>query len=322
MKKFKNFYSRSNSDFIVASIFVFILTYAFTIILAPYHFGGDQEHYVNAYNSIRGLALLDAYEVYPTIIHTVEPIHFFIIWIFSSIGIEKNHVMAVANSLLAILFYIVLRKKGNTIPIAIILLFSSYYIMTMFFTLERTKFAFIFFFLYLLNRKIVFLILSIFSHTLILIPIGCHFISRYLTKQQLVKDFKSSIPVYCVKIIGVVTLIFLIYEYFGTHLGDKFSAYYNEKQSQDAIDGWQISIMLIMTLLTTKDKIKPGIYFILLIILASLIGGARVNMLSYFGFLFYSNSNTSLYKFFSVILAMYFSFKCIIYGSVIINLGG
>lgn len=322
MELFRN-YIKFDIHFFAAHALIIAATFTFSLYLAPYHTGGDQEHYSNAYSAMQGLSLIDAYELYPTIIHTVEPAHFFIIWMFSSIGVEKNVLMAVANSLLATLFFSALRIKGNPLPLALLLLFSNYYLMTMFFTLERTKFAFIFFLIYLQNKRLKYIALAIFSHILVLIPIVSHFLANYLaTPKESSSLKKESSALKWLKMTALLAVLFYIFDFFGAHISDKFAAYAQEKQLTNTVDGWQIFLILAFTFLSSNSKKVPLIYFVILLALTSQIGGARVNMLAYFGFLFYSSPSNKNYKFFAFLLAIYFSYKCYIYADVIVNLGG
>ena len=323
MIKALEFEYKLSNEFILTYTFILIATYVFSLLIAPYHIGGDQVHYNNAYIAVKGLSLLDAYDVYPTIIYTVEPIHFLIIWIFSSVGIEKNALMAVANSILAALFFFTLRRRGNSLPMAVLLLFTSYYLMTMFFTLERTKFAFIFLLMFINSKKAIYLILAIFAHTLILIPVIFHLTATYLVgEKQITLNASRSRKLYFIKFIALSILLYIIFDYFGEHVKDKFLAYSAETQSENLVNGWQIFIMMAMTMLSSNNKKVPFFYFILLFGLALQIGGSRVNMMSYFGFLFYSNATQSNFKIFTLVLSPYFIYKCYVYGDIVVSMGG
>ena len=71
------------------------------IFFAPYYFGGDQYHYSRIYDAVKNLSLLEAYASYNAQIVSREIGHFVVIWVTSGLGIEKNLVMALANSILA-----------------------------------------------------------------------------------------------------------------------------------------------------------------------------------------------------------------------------
>ncbi|MEN9659559.1 MAG: hypothetical protein RL571_3024 [Pseudomonadota bacterium] len=312
-----------NKEFVVAGFFIFIVTYAYSLFLAPYHFAGDQEHYNNAYSAITGYSLLNAFEIYQTKIFTVEPGHFFIIWIFSQVGLEKNIVMAAANSLLAVLLFLALRKKGNGLPISFLLVFSNYYLMAMFFTLERTKFAFIFLLLFLVMRKYYFLVLAAISHTFILIPVFFYLFAQYLCKKKLLG--KGSVRTHLISLakFACLTIVsYLIWLYFGVQFVDKFSSYNEEKQMANGVGGLQVLVMLVFTMLSTNRRKEAFVYFILLFALETQIGATRVNMLAYFSFLFYSEASNRNYKLFSLIVAPYFIYKCYVYFDAIVTWGG
>ncbi len=175
-----------------------------------------------------GLDLIEALRVYPTIIHTAEPVHLLIIWVFSSIGIEKNTLMSVANALLAVLFAkFIHQKKGAGILMTIWITFSSYYLYTMFFTLERTKFAFIFILVFLLTQKRRWLLFAVFSHSLMLIPVALNLLGQRLFGQKSKLSFypgKNQI-LKVVRTLVVIGFLTLLFSNLGEHIYYKFLTY-------------------------------------------------------------------------------------------------
>jgi len=124
-------------------LFIVVTTYLFSIILGPYHTAGDQEHYNLAYSTIGNAPLIEAFEIYQTIIHTVEPANFFIAFFFEFRNREKPDHVSFKRTARCTFFHDIVKKGCNPI-LGTVLLYSNYYLMTMFFTLERKKFAFIF----------------------------------------------------------------------------------------------------------------------------------------------------------------------------------
>ena len=80
---------------------VVILVFIGSLFFAAYYIGGDQAHYIRVYDEIKNLSLLDAQRLYRASLVSWELGHFSVIWATSSLGIEKNLVMALANSTLA-----------------------------------------------------------------------------------------------------------------------------------------------------------------------------------------------------------------------------
>lgn len=294
---------------------IFVLTFILSFIIAPFHVEGDQVHYSKAYEAIAGLDLVNGLSVYQTIIFTVEPVHFFIIWLFSSLGVEKNLLMATANALLAVLFAKFLRKKGASLLMVIWITFSCYYLHTLFFTLERTKFSFIFMLAYLLYKQRIWILASVFTHTLTLIPTTVNIFSQKLSrlKSNLPRDIsKTSLPKMS-KIIIAVAFLLLLYNVFSIHIFYKVSAYYNENLGNNYLEGWASLFLCGATLMSARDKRITLLFFLSLFVLSTLIGSSRINMIGYFAFLYFSNFQHQAFKLGSVVLGLYLQYKSFIY---------
>lgn len=302
---------------------IFMLTFVISFIVAPFHVEGDQVHYSKAYKAIAGLGILEAQMVYKTIIYTTEPIHFFIIWIFSSLGVEKNLLMAFANAVLSVLFAKVLHQKGAGFLMVIWITFSCYYLYTMFFTLERTKFAFIFVLLYLLSGRRVWVLISIFTHNLMLIPVGLNILGHNLiakTKNQKKNSYKYSLKV--LKIFVSAFILFLLYNSFSVHLYYKFLAYYHENLSNEYFEGWASLVLCGVTLMSARNKKIVILFYCGLLLLAFLMGSSRINMIGYFTFLYFSNFQHQAFKVSVVMFGLYLQYKTFLYLGNIYYFGG
>ncbi len=314
----------SLSLFQLLLILIVTLTFAFSYVVAPYHFGGDQAHYIKAYSEMAGLSLGDALYEYPRIIHTAEPIHLLIVWVTSSLGLEKNFVMAAANALLVSLFAQYLRRRGAGILMVVWMTFSAYYLQTMFFTLERTKFAVIFMLIYLLSQRRWWILVAVFTHVMMLIPLVLVMIgqnSPAVSTTVKTDRFNCSLRKIILFVFGLV-FIAVVINSLGAHLHYKFLAYYNENLISDSFVDWQLLLLCCLTLLTSKEKNKVLVFYVGLLVLAALVSGARVNMLGYFGFLYFSNFRLRAFRFSAFLLGCYFFQKSWLYISNIYNYGG
>ena len=74
-----------------------------TIIIAPWHNGGDQIIYIAVYTQVSNRNFWDALIHYQGAIAAIDIIHFIYIYIFSNMGLSKNIAMGIAN---AYLFYL------------------------------------------------------------------------------------------------------------------------------------------------------------------------------------------------------------------------
>jgi hypothetical protein len=305
-------------------LLIFCLTFTFSILLAPYHTEGDQVHYNLAYALLGGLSLGEAFDVYPTVVHTVEPIHLLLIWFASSFGFDKNLFMGFSNSFLAVLFALYLRKKGASLFLMLFVTFSAYYLQAMFFTLERTKFAFIFMLLYLLTHRRWWVLVSVFTHSLMLIPLILNLLGEKLfgLKSKLQIDlFKSFWLKLLELVIGVVFLILLVSSQ-GEYLYGKFTYYADENSSNSIFEGVELIALCFLTLLTTKYKRKALLFFVGLLFLTIIIGGSRINMIGYFVFLYLSNLKHLAFKFSVIIIGCYLLYKSWTYLTIIYYFGG
>lgn len=303
---------------------IFLLTFALSLIIAPFHVEGDQVHYSQAYTVIAGLGFEEALLVYKTIIYTDELVHFFIIWIFSSLGVEKNLLMASANSLLAVLFAKFLRQKGANLLMVVWITFSAYYLHTMFFTLERTKFAFIFMLIYLISQHRKWILMAVFTHTLTLIPLALNIISQKIFKPKSTQQRNmsgSSLPK-IFKITVAVAFLLLLFDVFGVHLHDKFFAYYNENKNNDFFEGWSLLFLCGATLMTARDRRITLLFYLGLLVSAVLMGSSRINMIGYFAFLYFSNFQHQAFKLSVAVMGVYLLYKTWVYLANIYYFGG
>lgn len=306
--------------FYILLLGILIITFILSIYVSPFHIHGDQEHYTEAYYSINNLPITEGWLVYKNIIYTSEPIHFFIVWLFSSLGFEKNVIMAFFNCLLAILFAKFLLKKKYNILLIFLIYFSNYYLFTMFFTLERTKFAFIFLLAALLTNKKIFLLLSVFTHSIMLFPIFGFLSSKYLNfisinKNNLLSNADKATSK--IKIAGFILFCSLIYVYLGDHLISKFNSY-----AFIGFEIYQIIIIFFLTIISASNKSEVFIFYFFIMISIIILGGDRLNMLGYFAFLYYRDSPLSRYKYLIFIPISYFFIKTILYLNMIITTGG
>ena len=136
---------------------------------SPFYYDGDQVNYINAYNNMHGSSLFEGFLIYQSSITTLEPIHFFLTWIFTNLNIDKILIMSIINSLLSLLLARILQKLNTNSIIIYFILFTNFYLLVLYFSAERLKFSFIFLSLALLNfenkkKLILFLLLSIFTH--------------------------------------------------------------------------------------------------------------------------------------------------------------
>ncbi len=310
----------SNIQFKVFIAFIFFITFIFSLYLSPFHIYGDQEHYNEAYYAVRSESFTDAWLKYTSIIYTGEPIHFSIIWFFSSLGLDKNLVMSFSNSLLAILYSKYLFDKKFSILLIALILISNYYLLTMFFTLERTKFAFIFFLLGLIYRNRFFYLVSVFTHSLMLFPLISYIVCKLFNFNNLVNSrHMKRISSKSTKL-GILGLLFLgifLYYFLGDHLVSKFNSY-----AFINFEIYQILIIFLFSLKTALNRNEVFVFFTIIIISIIILGGDRLNMVGYFAFLHFGDLRKLLFKQLILLLVCFYFIKSLIYVNMIITIGG
>jgi hypothetical protein len=190
----------------------------------------------------------------------------------------------------------------------------------MFFTLERTKFAFILFFIALLNkRKIVFLI-SIFTHSIMLFPIFAYLTSKYISTINILKKNivqKNNKLKNTFNLLAFILTCIFVYFYLGEHLNSKFNSY-----AFIDFEIYQILIISFFSYITATYKSEALIFFLIIIISIVVLGGDRLNMLGYFAFLHFGNIKNPLFKNITLLLMIYYLIKSVVYINMIITTGG
>jgi hypothetical protein len=314
----------SNTTFFALLAFIFLVTFVFSFILAPFHVEGDQVHYVHAYEAMAGLGIIDAFNKYQSIIFTAEPFHFFIIWLFSNLGVEKNLLMAFANALLAVLFAKYLRLKGSGFLLLIWIVFSTYYLHAMFFTLERTKFAFIFLLFFLLTFHRWWIFLAVLTHSMLLIPVALVAIGKKLftVHQHAHNKLTKKYTYYLYNLLYAVVIIFIFFQILGIHLQYKFFAYFSKDASLGVFDLLPIVIFGAATFMTCKDKKNVLFFYSSLLVLSILLGGTRIDLIGFFGYLYFSNFSHQVFKFSIFVFGVYFLYLSWMYILNIYHYGG
>ena len=151
-------------------LYVFLCASAFLLsfIVSPYHFNGDQVHYQKVYSALKETDIWTGRQIYLYNISSYEYVHFLVVWVSSNLNFNKTIVMSVMNALLTALFTQFLLRKTENRVLVFALVVTNVYIYTMFFTLEKLKFGFIFLLLAINFRKQLWLIFSSFAHVQIL----------------------------------------------------------------------------------------------------------------------------------------------------------
>lgn len=316
---------RISAFFDPSGLVVFAIAFLLSFVISPYHVNGDQEYYNKAFLAAKGFGFFDFIPVYQSIVFTAEYPHAFILWIVSYLGLAKVFFMSLANGFLAFLFAKLLRAKGYSYTLVFCIIFSSFYTYTLFFTLERLKFAFIFLFLFLLTSRKIFLFFAPLAHLSLIIPVFAAMQSRLLADalpRLFSRLFLGKTYVYS----GLIFLSLgsLVSGLFYQHIVDKQYLYTLESVEPTRILLYILSfgLFLAIALICSSNKLEICIFFAILFLPAAMFDAQRFNMFAYFGFLFYSNPVKHINNSFVLLLCSYLGFRSINYFHIIVTQGG
>lgn len=302
-----------------------------SLIVAPWHYGGDQIIYTRVYNEINKYNLTDALLHYQGQIASLDLVHFFYIYIFSVLNVEKNIAMGMANSTMMFLFSKTIFRYIRPSFIAALFIVSNYYILSLGFTLERLKFAVLFLFLALyldknVKLRIMALALSIAAHysILILIIIGGLYITFQPKKECRIHAVNTVLSLNTTKVFALIVLIFVLINI--ETIGWKLDAYLFVDERENTFSAVFKTLIMFIMAWYVMGNCSPKLIFIFapLILLSFLIEPARINFFAYMFLLYISLTSTYSKRKMRVLVlsSIYFSFTGINYLIMIYNYGG
>jgi hypothetical protein len=287
---FSNFkVSRNAVTLFAVSLGVFL----FSLYLAPYYYDGDQVTYTNVYEAVSGHSVVDGFLVYQGHISSVEPIHYLIIWMASNLGLEKNHLMAFSNSILAYLLVKFFLEWRVSLYVALAIIFTNFYVLVLYFSAERLKFSFIFLLLSLLYSRqhklsYAFAGITVLAHAQqILIYVAILFASLMSSVLNFLKTASFSLR-YKWPVIGFTFLALAVLSFMSGQIASKFSLYNSVAQENSLISIWKSVILFVLALLYSSTRLKTVFIFFIILSAVVLVGPERVNMIAYCFFMFYA----------------------------------
>jgi hypothetical protein len=297
------------------ALFVFMAS----LLFAPFYVSGDQVFYQLTYENMADRNLIEAYSLYPKYTSSSEFGHFFITWLASGFGIEKNLVMAVVNSLLAFFLMKLFEKWRVSLFVASTICITNFYMLVLYFAAERLKFSVLFFVMsayYLQNKKTsyAFSLLAIFSHVQILIMYAAllspkFFLSDFFRTGSISKQKSKGV---LVSTLAFVTAAILIWIFMGYQISSKIEYYVAAKSGERIpLEFLQAISIFCLTLLYTKKRAEAALTFIPIFIAISLIGGENVNLFAFAIFIFYASRYRRGLNYGILICSIYFSYKSV-----------
>lgn len=301
-----NFILKQNE--LINLIFILIPVFLISIWLLEYYLLGDQIHYIKTYEALADLSLKEGYDYYNGALSSKELIHFLLSWLLSDY-INKNLFISIANILLAYFTVKLLTKWKVSFVIIFFIVVLNFYFIVLYTGAERLKFGILFLvisFYYFNNKKIfiLFSVLAILAHTQTIIIYGSILV-YFFTKQIIYAMKFMKIKKSVFYLIFLIILVFpLIYE----QLVNKFFAYF---YINSFLELYQWSLLFLLSLLYSRNKSQTILIFLVLCVITLLVGGSRVNMMSYFVFLYYGLQYKHGLNMGVIITSIYLFFKSI-----------
>ena len=289
-----------------------------SLILLKNYIYGDQEHYIALYEQFKIIDYNDVRLVAYRTVSSKEIISPYLLWIGAQIGLSKNIFISILNTIFLIGIFLMLKKYNCPWYIYFLVLFNFYFIVLIT-AAERLKIAYI-----LITYAVVFrgkigaffLILSPFAHlqSIFFLIFGVFFkIFEYFQKHK--NNFLLSKNFYKLAL-GLLLLILFIYLYLKDPILYKSQKYLTQNLiSEIIINKYKkiipFLILLIITLLFSKNRLKYFSCLSLMIIPTLLLEGSRVNMISYTMFFYIMMIENRLKHEFNILILIYLALKSI-----------
>lgn len=269
------------------------LVFLLSLFIGPMHYDGDQLHYTDVYYSVVGLALFDAYDEYRHHIDSAEFVHFIIVWVAANVGLDKNLLMSAANAMLANVLVRLFKKWGVRGWVAVAFCFTNFYILVLYFTVERLKFAVIFLLLSALywNRlvwRFGFLAMALFAHFEVLIAYSGAALFL-LRRARLIVSLSPFQWLGAFVGVGSVAIAwYIIGDFVFSHISEKVLVYSALNTNFFIVDSLVMVTLLAATLHYSPKRLEVVLVFAPLFVVLAVVGSDRVNMIGYCVFAYYA----------------------------------
>lgn len=292
------------------------LFFSFSYILLSNYIKGDQTNYILFYESAANTSLKETWTLAISRLDSYEPISIYTLWVGAKLGIDKNIYISIFNVILLSGIYLVLIKYKTPWHV-IILVLTNFYIIVLMTGAERLKFSYILLTYGLLldnKKKFLFILLSPLAHLQSFIILITLMIENFFyTALKIFSKFKlkkiSPISIIIFMFLAIVTIYFL-----QENIVRKTLIYTDSGRSissREYSELFNVIILLFITLLVTKNRLKVLLLILPMIVATYYLGSSRTNMIS-FSLVFYILlvDNRLKHPFFLVIL-IYLSLKSI-----------
>lgn len=302
-----------------------LFSFVLTLYVLPLYIDGDQLSYRQFYDQVSFYQFKDAFYFYQNISGSSEPGYFLLGYLFSNV-IDKVLLMSFINALLAYSlakYFLSIRLS----PWILGLLLFNYYQMVLFFTAERLKIACLLVLLSLMVRgvwKYIFQVSSLFFHAQVFpMIIGLNWINNIMPVFQS-RLSKNKWVSTCFTILLVIPLLWCVFFILKGHIYHKISgAYYALTAEELYLSLAKSGIFYVLSIYYAEKNEKLKAFFLQLPIwsLIFIVGGSRLDILSYFIFFYYASKVSRGLNMGMILSSGYFSVKGLIFIMKIIVTG-
>jgi len=298
-----------SADLITGALLCLVI-FVISLSLLGAYTGGDQLNYRAFYDEVRGVRADAVPIVQAMTTGSAEPLYGYLMWLTSSAGFDKDVVVSLMNSVLALVLHLFLRRhRAGVLPS--LLIFTNFYLITLFTSLERLKLAYIFLTLAMLVtgwKRAVILFISMTAHfqSFLMIAAGtgvrlgsADFLRRYVTPVQFLLILMG-IPV-------VIAGFMLFVLRFLPAIQGKMAAYQGGGVAELASMGLLVIVGVIV--LRRKQAFLVGLLPIAMA--AAVFGASRLNVMAVTFLLYLAVTERRLSHPLVLALLVYFSLKSI-----------
>jgi hypothetical protein len=312
----------------IAASFLALVAFVLTLIISPWHHGGDQIVYIKVYSEIPSYRILDAFIYYRGQIAALDVVHFFYTYLCANIGLSKDVAMALANAALFYLASKILITYAGASLSSLIFLLSNYYLLAFSFTLERYKFSVIFLMLAICwafrkdFRAWIAVLIGVLAHFSSVIPVALWLFCKRISASKISSASELSRKQLRFVFFGILILV-AIYKDDVFH---KIEPYFlNDDRENIALSVLKTSIFMFLAVCVSGRLLIIHLaVFLPLLIFSSVIEPARINFFAYMFLLYFIyNSRPSIkINVINFFISAYFSARGIIYLVNIYERGG
>ena len=298
------------------ALYSFVLSY----VLFGYYTEGDQLLYIKFYESISAYNFVGGFLLYNQIIGSQEPGYYTIIFLLNGL-INKTLLFSLFNAWMGYCLGYALIKK-NFLPILLFIAVPlNFYLLALYFSLERLKLSLLFFMLsYMVTNKplrVSLLLLSISNHVqTILLFVGTQFANLFPLVKKL---FRGRFNFKILGLLGALLVLCAALFVVRVHIMSKFNAYASLGGFRNFI---KPTFFMLITLVYARDKKMEAVSMHFPIIIAAFfLGDMRLVIFSYFIFFYYAASVNRGLNIGIIISSLYFLLKGVLFIVSILETG-